>query len=160
MQMQQLCVLTMAMVAVAMVPLAADDAPVLKSAATECAALGAAWNYTTCDVSAWAADTRRAASVLNADSDDLSAFRTRQGKLLLWHGWADPALNAQSTVHYCERLRRRDLQVADCARLFLRPGVLHCDGGAGPDSVEWIDAIAAWTERGAAPDRGGGQARR
>ena len=33
------------------------------------------------------------------------------------------------------------------------PGVLHCGGGAGPDSVDWMAAIAAWTEKGTAPDR-------
>lgn len=94
-----------------------------------------------------------AATVLNADSVDLAAFRHRKGKLVLWHGWADPALNALSTINYYERLETADPQVPDYARLFLMPGVLHCAGGSGPDSVEWIDAIAAWTEKGTAPDR-------
>ncbi len=92
-----------------------------------------------------------AAKVLNADSVDLAAFKQRKGKLLLWHGWADPALNAQSTINYYERLKTADPQAPDYARLFMMPGVLHCAGGSGPDSVEWIDAIAAWTEKGAAP---------
>ncbi len=39
--MQKLCVLTMAIVALVVVPLGAEDAPVMKVAATECAALGA-----------------------------------------------------------------------------------------------------------------------
>ena len=72
---------------------------------------------------------------------------------MLWHGWADPALNAQSTINYYERLRAADPQAPDYARLFMMPGVLHCTGGSGPDSVEWIDAIAAWTEKGTAPER-------
>ncbi len=113
----------------------------------------ASWDYRTFDLATWAADTRVAATVLNADSDDLAAFKARKGKLLLWHGWADAALNAQSTINYYDRLKARDLAVADYARLFLMPGVLHCAGGAGPDSVEWVDVIAAWTEKGVAPDR-------
>lgn len=113
----------------------------------------AAWDYRTFELATWAADTRLAATVLNADSDDLSAFKARTGKLLLWHGWADAALNAQSTINYYERLRARDQAVADYARLFLMPGVLHCAGGAGPDVVDWIEVIAAWTEKGTAPER-------
>jgi feruloyl esterase len=111
------------------------------------------WDYRRFDVATWAADTRVAATMLNADSADLSAFKQRKGKLLLWHGWSDPALNAQSTINYYERLMATDPQTPDYARLFLMPGVLHCVGGAGPDSVEWIDAIAGWTEKAAAPDR-------
>ena len=99
------------------------------------------------------ADTRVAAKVLNADSVDLAAFKQRKGKLLLWHGWADPALNALSTINYYNRLKAADPQASDYARLLLMPGVLHCAGGSGPDSVESIDAIAAWTEKGAAPDQ-------
>lgn len=112
-----------------------------------------AWDYTRFDVATWAADTRLAAKVLNADSVDLAAFKRRKGKLLLWHGWADPALNGQSTINYYERLKTADTQAPDYVRLFMMPGVLHCEGGSGPDSVEWIEAIAAWTEKGAAPDR-------
>jgi feruloyl esterase len=111
------------------------------------------WDYRRFDLATWAADTRVAATVLNADSVDLSAFKQRKGKLLIWHGWSDPALNAQSTINYYERLQVADPQTPDYARLFLMPGVLHCYGGAGPDSVEWIDVIADWTEKGAAPDR-------
>ncbi|MBK5297648.1 MAG: tannase/feruloyl esterase family alpha/beta hydrolase, partial [Vicinamibacteria bacterium] len=90
---------------------------------------------------------------LNADSVDLAGFKQRKGKLLLWHGWADAALNAQSTINYYERLKTADPQTPDYARLFLMPGVLHCAGGPGPDLVEWIDAIAEWTEKGTAPER-------
>ena len=112
-----------------------------------------AWDYRRFDVATWAADTRVAATILNADSVDLSAFKQRKGKLLLWHGWADAALNAQSTINYYDRLKTADPHTPDYARLFLMPGVLHCAGGAGPDSVEWIEAIAAWTENGTAPER-------
>jgi feruloyl esterase len=112
-----------------------------------------AWDYRRFDIGAWAQDTRQAATILNADSVDLDAFKARRGKLLLWHGWADPALNAVSTIRYYERLTARDPGAAEYARLFLMPGVLHCAGGPGPDSVEWIDAIAQWTEHGVVPSR-------
>jgi feruloyl esterase len=111
------------------------------------------WDYTTFDVARWQPDTAPIARVLNADNDDLSGLKARKGKLILWHGWADPALNAQSTINYYERVKRRDPAAGDYMRLFLMPGVLHCGGGAGPDSADWMAAITAWVEKGAAPER-------
>jgi feruloyl esterase len=35
----------------------------------------------------------------------------------------------------------------------MMPGVLHCAGGPGPDSVDWAAAIDEWVEKGKAPDR-------
>jgi feruloyl esterase len=83
----------------------------------------------------------------------LSRFKARGGKLLLWHGWADPALNALVTVNYYERLKAGDPTAPEYARLFMMPGVLHCGGGRGADSAEWLGPITAWVERGVAPDR-------
>ncbi len=111
------------------------------------------WDYTTFDVTNWQADTAAVGKILNADNDDLSGFKNRKGKLILWHGWGDPALNAHSTINYHEKVRKRDPDAGDYARLCLMPGVLHCGSGAGPDSVDWMAAIAAWTEKGTAPER-------
>jgi feruloyl esterase len=43
--------------------------------------------------------------------------------------------------------------VRDYFRMFLMPGVLHCGGGPGPDTVDWPAAIADWVENGKAPDQ-------
>jgi pimeloyl-ACP methyl ester carboxylesterase len=111
------------------------------------------WDYTKYDLANWRADTQRFASIVNADNPDLSAFKARGGKLILAHGWADPALNPISTINYYERVKARDASVDTFARLFMMPGVLHCGGGAGPDIVDWFNAIAGWVERGVAPER-------
>lgn len=34
---------------------------------------------------------------------------------------------------------------------FLQPGVQHCTGGVGPDTVDLVDAVAKWREGGAKP---------
>jgi hypothetical protein len=111
------------------------------------------WDYTKYDLSTWERDTRTVGSLLNADNPDLTAFVGRRGKLLLWHGWSDAALNAHSTIGYYDQVMARDPKMRDAVRLFLLPGVQHCGGGAGPDSVDWIAAIVDWVERGQAPDR-------
>ena len=35
----------------------------------------------------------------------------------------------------------------------MQPGVMHCAGGPGPDTVDWFSAIADWVERNRAPER-------
>jgi len=111
------------------------------------------FDYSTYDASDFRAETRHAASVLNATDPDLTAFRTAGGKLILWTGWSDPALTAYGTIDYYEAVLRENDDAPSFARLFLMPGVLHCSGGPGPDRVEWLDAIVDWVEHGNAPER-------
>jgi feruloyl esterase len=43
------------------------------------------------------------AKVLNATSTDLSEFREHGGKLVMYHGWADPLIPSQSSINYSTR---------------------------------------------------------
>jgi len=47
----------------------------------------------------------------------------------------------------------KDSGAADYFRTFMLPGVLHCAGGNGPDTVDWPSVLADWVEKGRAPDR-------
>jgi feruloyl esterase len=111
-----------------------------------------AWDYTHYDLSTFKKDTAMAATFLNATSPDLDAFKRRGGKLLMWHGWSDPALTALASVRYYEQVQARDTAARDYFRMFMLPGVLHCAGGTGPDTVDWAAAIDDWVEKGKAPD--------
>ena len=111
------------------------------------------WDYASYDFANWEEDTKAAAKLLNATDSNLSAFRDTGAKLVLWHGWSDSALPALDTIDDYEEVEAQDAHVRDYARLFMLPGVSHCDGGPGPDSVDWIDALEAWVERGKAPER-------
>ena len=111
------------------------------------------WDYTKYDVANARRDTRFTRTFLNADDPDLSAFTGRGGKLIIWHGWADAALNALSTIGFYDGMTAKAPGLSDKARLFLLPGVLHCAGGAGPDRVDWVKTISTWVEKGSAPDR-------
>ena len=111
------------------------------------------FDYATYDLSNWDKDTAAIAKDLNALDSDLSKFKARQGKLILAHGWADPALNPLSTIAYYGKVQARDPGIRDYVRLFMMPGVLHCAGGPGPDFVDWFSPIAEWVEHGHAPDR-------
>jgi len=111
------------------------------------------WDYSQYDLARWKKDSARPGSYLNATDPNLDAFKSRGGKLIIWHGWADAGLSALATVKYYEQVQARDPAAKDYARLFLLPGVLHCAGGAGPDTVDWPAAITEWVENGKAPDR-------
>lgn len=92
--------------------------------------------------------------ILDATNPDLTAFRDRNGKLLMYFGWADQALNAQMGVDYYETvLKRMGSTTQRFFRLFMQPGVFHCGGGVGTGSFEPLLAVMDWVEEGKAPDR-------
>jgi hypothetical protein len=94
--------------------------------------------------------------VIGTDDPDLSAFRDSGGRVLMWHGWADPLIFPEGTVDYYDRVIDRfhsTQQVQGFARLFMAPGVGHCGGGAGPNQFDMFGALVAWVEQGDAPDR-------
>jgi feruloyl esterase len=111
------------------------------------------WNYATYDFANFERDTHLAASFLNATNADLDALKSHKGKLILWHGWADPALPAQATVDYYRQVLAHDSAAGDYCRLFMVPGCLHCGGGPGAAEVDWLSVIVDWVEQGKAPER-------
>ena len=79
----------------------------------------------------------KTAKALNATDADLKSFKARGGKLILYHGWNDPAITALNTV---QLLRQRvakmgERDVNSFVRLYMAPGVQHCGGGPGPDRL-------------------------
>jgi feruloyl esterase len=84
----------------------------------------------------------------------LSAFKAHGGKLLLAHGMADPIFSPHDTIDYYERLAREHAaDASDFARLFLIPGMSHCQGGAATDSWDGLGTLVEWVEQGKAPQR-------
>lgn len=98
------------------------------------------------DAHSWIFDT--------AADTTLAPFKARGGKLLLAHGMADPIFSPHDTIDYYERLAKEHGESArDFARLFLIPGMGHCQGGAATDSWDGLAALVEWVEGGAAPER-------
>jgi hypothetical protein len=113
----------------------------------------------------------KTASALDAVNPDLTAFKARGGKLILYHGWNDAAISPLATIDYydsvTEKLGRP--QTDEFVRLFLVPGMQHCGGGPGlsdfgqrgPSFDPALDnpahnitiALEAWVEKGTAPEQ-------
>jgi feruloyl esterase len=108
------------------------------------------------------------ASKLNATDPNLKEFKARGGKLILWHGWSDAALPPVNTINYfnsvAARMGRRD--VDSFMRLYMAPGMQHCNGGPGPNQFgafvtrnqsdanhDLTVALEKWVEEGVAPDQ-------
>ena len=94
--------------------------------------------------------------ILSPLDPDLRPFRKRGGKLIMWHGWADPGISASGTVDYYEQMVKKvgGQQEADSfARLFMIPGMHHCSGGPGPNSFDMLPVLEAWVEKGVAPSQ-------
>jgi feruloyl esterase len=88
------------------------------------------------------------------DPAHLKAFIAKGGKVIMYHGTADPALPYMRSVQFFQKLSaiegspdkaRRNM------RLFLVPGMQHCGGGIGPDRFETLSALENWVENGQAP---------
>ena len=111
------------------------------------------WDYATYDFTNFGEQAQKASAYLDATSTDYRAFREQDGKMIIYHGWSDPALSAYTSINHYEAAVAQDSSLAESIRLFLLPGVLHCGGGPGPSDTNWIRLIQDWVERGTAPER-------
>jgi feruloyl esterase len=98
----------------------------------------------------------RARRIYDATSVDLRAFKARGGKMLIWHGWADGAIVATSSIGYYEGVMKfmgSRKQTEDFLRLFLIPGVHHGGGGPGLTEFDALTALENWVEKGQEPEK-------
>jgi feruloyl esterase len=109
--------------------------------------------------------------VLDATDADLTRFERRRGKLLMYFGSADDLISPQAGVDYYERVvaQMGGMERTQAFfRLFMVPGMGHCQGGASPHAFgqayvapgmrddpehDIRRALEAWVEQGKAPER-------
>lgn len=104
---------------------------------------------------AWVQSVEQYSDTIATDNPDLTAFRDRGGKLVMWHGQSDPLIYPGGSIDYYTRVQQHmggPARTSSFARLYLAPGVGHCGGGAGPGPSGQFEAVVKWVEEGAAPD--------
>jgi feruloyl esterase len=92
--------------------------------------------------------------ILSPLDPDLRPFRKAGGKLLVYHGWADPGISALGTLRYVEEMARiaGGQAAADAfTRTYFVPGMHHCSGGPGVDQFDMLTALERWVEQGEEP---------
>ena len=87
---------------------------------------------------------------VNAVDPDLSKFKARGGKILMYHGWNEAAISPENSLNYYNSVQAKMGRSQDVVRLFMMPGMGHCAGGQGPDQVNFMGALERWRERGRA----------
>jgi feruloyl esterase len=98
--------------------------------------------------------TRMADDIPN-DPSKLSAYFSKGGKLLIYHGFDDLIISPYSSIWFYEDLAQENggyPKLQQSARLFMVPGMQHCVLGAGPNSFDTLTAMEQWVEKGIAPD--------
>ena len=116
---------------------------------------GPSWKYTMYNFDTDPTKMTKPATKINALNPDLRPLKQRGGKIIHYHGWADPMLTAFMSVDYYESALRTmgEKETKEFYRLFLIPGMFHCSGGVGCGTVDWLTPMVDWVEKGTAPDK-------
>ncbi len=98
-------------------------------------------------------DVSAVADLMNAADTDLADVRDSGKKIVMWHGWADVGLNPLRSIEYYENVESRmgAAETREFFRLFMVPGMYHCQGGPGPDIFDDLTALENWVEQGEPP---------
>lgn len=99
-----------------------------------------------------------AAKMYNADDPDISAFHEVGGRMIVWHGWADPLVTPAKTVDWHAAVGETLGEAArdEAVSLHMIPGLDHCGIQAGPagitqEDLDPLEAMESWLDSGTVP---------
>ncbi len=113
------------------------------------------WDYKTLTFDTGVDRAYKTDNAMDALNPDLSKFMKHGGKIIQYHGWADPQISPGSSVAYYQSVEKKmgSAKVHQSYRLFMVPGMAHCGGGDGTSTFDMLTALEQWVDQGKAPDR-------
>jgi pimeloyl-ACP methyl ester carboxylesterase len=114
---------------------------------------GPTWDYMKFNFDKDPQRVSEAAAILNPQNPDLAPLKKRGGKIVQYAGWADQQVNPLPGIEYYVSVGKRlgASETLDFYRVFMIPGMFHCNGGPGCGSVDWLSVVTDWVEKGQAP---------
>jgi Tannase and feruloyl esterase len=110
------------------------------------------YDVTKFDPAQFSGRMRDISTLMDSTNPDLSAFAARGGKLIMYENMADYAQSPYAGIAYYKSVADRmgQADVDGFMRLYLTPGADHMGAGA-PSSVDMLDVLTAWVEKGGTP---------
>jgi feruloyl esterase len=93
----------------------------------------------------------------NALDPDLEKFKKSGGKMIMWHGSADPLVIPKQSMNYYNSvvdIMGSHQNVNSFFRFYMAPGLGHCweKPANAPDTLNMLEALENWVELNKAPD--------
>lgn len=83
----------------------------------------------------------------------MKRFVARGGKLIAFHGAADPVFSALDTIRWhADFSATHGAAARQHARLYVVPGMNHSRGGPATDQFDLLEPLVRWVETGVAPE--------
>ena len=83
---------------------------------------------------------------------NLNTFLDRGGKTLFYHGVSDFWFSPLATWDWWQRAAQTNgAAFTDASRLYMVPGMLHCQGGNSFDRFDLLSKMVDWVEKGQGP---------
>jgi feruloyl esterase len=87
----------------------------------------------------------------NAADPTLAELEAAGGKLIVFHGTADPVFSFKDTQDWYDRLTANSPAADEFTRFYAVPGMNHGANGNAADEMDLLGALIDWVENGEAP---------
>ncbi len=97
----------------------------------------------------------RSETLYDVQRTNFSAFRTSGKRILLYSGWGDAFVSPLEVLDFHARVEAASggaAATSEMMRLFMVPGMQHCEGGRALDEFDAVNTLVRWVENGEAPD--------